>query len=162
MFPCVWVGKKVVWGILRDTQAQKKKAIDSVLRSAKKKGKLGKYDASVQSEEDDLKKENKDDEKTHEQSTEKKGLKRKQMTDDSAIKDMQVKNEKNEKKKQTQEKKSKKRSNGRKLSEQLRKNMESSASSDSNEDTSARQHLLPHKSSSHRTNGSINNFLIKQ
>ena len=43
MFPCVWLGKKVIWGIFKDTAAQKKKAVDDVLKKAKKKGKLSKY-----------------------------------------------------------------------------------------------------------------------
>lgn len=43
ILPCVWLGKKVVWGVFKDTQKQKEKATESVLKKAHRKGKLGKY-----------------------------------------------------------------------------------------------------------------------
>ena len=41
--PFIWIGKKVVWGVFKDTEKKKQQAERGVLLGAKKKGKLEKY-----------------------------------------------------------------------------------------------------------------------
>lgn len=43
ILPCVWIGRKCVWSIIRDTAKQKAKAKQTVLKKAYKKGKISKY-----------------------------------------------------------------------------------------------------------------------
>lgn len=64
ILPCVWLGKKVIWGVVRDTEKQKAKATKAVLEKARKKGNLGKYDFDVTEQVKELYREPEDDKKS--------------------------------------------------------------------------------------------------
>ncbi|XP_019855024.1 PREDICTED: protein HAPLESS 2-A-like [Amphimedon queenslandica] len=64
ILPCVWLGKKVIWGVFRDTEKQKAKATKAVLEKARKKGNLGKYDFDITEQVKELYREPEDDKKS--------------------------------------------------------------------------------------------------
>ena len=64
ILPCVWLGKKIIWGVIRDTEKQKTKATKAVLEKAKRKGNLGKYNFDVTEQVKELYKEPEDKKKS--------------------------------------------------------------------------------------------------
>ncbi len=79
LFPCIWLGKKVIWGVFKDTAAQKQKAVKSVLKRAKRKGKQAKY-GIIENEEDSKLVEQK---QRHNKDTEKSGTTKNKKNDSS-------------------------------------------------------------------------------
>lgn len=64
ILPCTWLGRKVIWGVFKDTKKQKMKARKAVLQKAHKKGKIGKYHFDTEEQLKELAKEPEPDKKS--------------------------------------------------------------------------------------------------